>query len=411
MAVPRSKPFFPLEHRHSWWNTAECGGGGTLRGFGMGNIGAKLVMNCKVNEQCRRYLDCCTDDGGRKKDEFVERMREAWPYFEAHGGRTFVVVLCAEVIESNSLGPILEDISLLHGLGIKFVLVPGTHVLIDKLLAEKGCKPNYVGRCRITDPNSLKASIDSAGRISQIIQSKLSPTPSLNIRDNTCWHHNVTVATGNFLAAKKRGVVEGIDYGATGDVKKIDVSRIHERLDNGSIVILSNIGYSSSGELLNCNTYEVATACAMAIGAEKLICIIDGPILDEMGHVIRFLSVEDADRLIKQSEIAVNYEIAIGEKNHTNSNSNSDSDSRCSATFRNGIGFDFDHGNGFAIGGQERVCRSNGYISELAAAAFVCRGGVKRVHLVDGNICGVLLKELFQRDGVGTMVAKKEEKR
>ncbi|XP_023757955.1 probable amino-acid acetyltransferase NAGS2, chloroplastic [Lactuca sativa] len=399
MAVPRSKPFFPLEHRHSWWNTAECGGG-TLRGFGVSKIGAKLVMNCKVNEECRRCRDCCTDDGGRKKDEFVEMMREAWPYFEAHGGRTFVVVLCAEIIESNNLGGILEDISLLHGLGIKFVLVPGTHELIDKLLAEKGCKPKYVGKWRITDPNSLKASIDSAGRISQIIESKLSPTPSLNITDNTCWHHNLTVATGNFLAAKKKGVVEGIDYEATGEVKKIDVSRIHETLDNDSIVILNNIGYSSSGELLNCNTYEVATACAMAIGAEKLICIINGPILDEMSRVIRFLSVEDADRLIKQSEIADNYVNAIAEKDHSNSDSN--------PTFRNGIGFDFDHGNGFAIGDQER---SNGYLSELAAAAFVCRGGVKRVHLLDGNICGVLLKELFQSNGVGTMVAKKEEKR
>lgn len=33
------------------------------------------------------------------------------------------------------------------------------------------------------------------------------------------------------------------------------------------------------------------------------------------------------------------------------------------------------------------------------------QGGVQRVHLLDGTIGGVLLKELFQRDGVGTMVA------
>lgn len=51
---------------------------------------------------------------------------------------------------------------------------------------------------------------------------------------------------------QRRGVVEGIDYGATGEVKKIDVSRIRERLDQDSIVILSNLGYSSSGEALNC---------------------------------------------------------------------------------------------------------------------------------------------------------------
>ena len=51
---------------------------------------------------------------------------------------------------------------------------------------------------------------------------------------------------------QRRGVVEGVDYGATGEVKKVDVARMRERLDGGCIVILSNLGYSSSGEVLNC---------------------------------------------------------------------------------------------------------------------------------------------------------------
>lgn len=122
-----------------------------------------------------------------------------------------------------------------------------------------------------------------------------------------------------------------------------------------------------------CSTYEVATACALALGAEKLIFIMDGPILDESGHLIRFLTLEDADMLIRkraeQSETAANYVKAVNQP---------PVNQPPAAKFQNGVGFDDGTGTwsneqGFAIGGQERLSRSNGYLSELAAAAFVCR--------------------------------------
>ncbi|XP_042441828.1 probable amino-acid acetyltransferase NAGS1, chloroplastic [Zingiber officinale] len=375
-------------------------------------------------------VSSCSYGRAEENESFVRCFRQAWPYISGHRGSTFVVVLSGEIVDSPYLDSVLQDISLLHGLGIKFVVVPGTHVRIDQLLAEKGIKGKYVGTYQTSDSKLLEAAMEVAGRISLAIETKLSPGPPiLSLRrhgDNDRWHElGVCVTSGNFLVAKKR-VVDGHDFGSTGEVKRIDVLRIREWLNKECLVILSNLGCSSAGEVLNCNTYEVAAACALAIKADKLICITDGKILDEQDRPLRFMTLDDADMLIrkrsKQSAVTENYVLVGGEElicspgyidSHQENNLSWNEKAynrRCNATFHNGVGFDNGNGlwygkQGFAIWGEEQPGRLSGYLSELAAAAYVCRGGVQRAHIVDGTLGGSLLLELFTRDGVGTMVA------
>ncbi len=85
-----------------------------------------------------------------------------------------------------------------------------------------------------------------------------------------------------FYVLQPRGVVNGIDFGATGEVKKIDVVRIKERLDSNCIVMLSNLGYSSSGQVLNCKYVHkevvicwlliiIVYTCVMSFGCWMLL--------------------------------------------------------------------------------------------------------------------------------------------
>lgn len=140
----------------------------------------------------------------------------------------------------------------------------------------------------------------------------------------------------------------------------------------------------------------------MALGSEKLICIIDGPILDECGRLIRFLTLKDADLLIrkraKQSETAAHYVKAVDQEDLACMLYDYSSDTIPSPNgkafcqvpkFKNGVGFDNGDGiwsgeQGFAVGAQERVTGLNGYLSELAAAAFVCRVSFNDLVIVFG---------------------------
>lgn len=94
-------------------------------------------------------------------------------------------------------------------------------------------------------------------------------------RSDRSFHYGpaVHVISGNYVAAKRRGVVGGVDYQHTGVVRFVQVDAIRRQLDSGNVVLLSNLGYSAAGEVLNCDAYTVACRAAIDLEADKLLCM------------------------------------------------------------------------------------------------------------------------------------------
>lgn len=283
-------------------------------------------------------------------NNFVQFFRSSAPYIHAHRGRTFVIVVGGEAMKSAGLRSFVHDVALLMSLGVRIVLVAGARPQIDERLKLRGLTPRYESGLRVTDRAALACVKDAAGtnriELEALFSTALPNSPMAGAR--------IRITTGNYLMAKPVGVLEGVDYRFTGRVRKVDHEAIRRQLEQGQLVLLSPIGYSATGEAFNLSTPEVAAHAAVALSADKLICLVEGKgLVDSRGQREDELDIGEAEALLKR---------------------------------------------------RKRVATQFG--RDIEAAIFALRGGVRRAHLIPRALEGGLLRELFTREGVGTLISQ-----
>lgn len=280
-------------------------------------------------------------------EAFVRFFRAASPYIHAHRGRTFVVVFGGEAVADPAFPAQVQDLALLASLGVRLVLVHGSRPQVDDLLRARGVAVRYHGGVRITTPEALACVKEAAGRVRVEVEALL----SMGLANSPMAGARVRVQSGNFVTARPLGVRDGTDFGHTGQVRRIDGNAIARVLDQGAVALVSHVGYSPTGEVFNLTAAEVASATAVALGADKLLCLLDPPgLADADGRPVRELDLPEAEAFLTHSRLPE----AAG--------------------------------------------------AALAGCVTAVVGGVRRAHLLDRTVDGVLLKELFTRDGVGTLV-------
>ena len=280
-------------------------------------------------------------------------FRASSAYINAHRNKIFVVLLSGETQADNNLANIVYDLSLLHSLGVKLVLVHGSRPQITQALTAQNKQSIYHQNLRVTEAECIDVIKQVVGGLSVELEALFSMGTS-----NSPMHgSDIRVCRGNFVIAKPVGVHDGVDYQYTGAVRKIQTQAIEQELANSNIVMLSNLGYSLTGEVFNLSAEEVATEAAIALGADKLILFIPGDgVLDESGALIASLNEEDA-------------------RHHADKLAESeDPDSLCV---------------GHAITAALRAYSHN----------------VHRSHLISFRQNGALLQELFTREGNGSLIS------
>jgi amino-acid N-acetyltransferase len=278
---------------------------------------------------------------------FVDWFRRSSPYIHAHRGKVFVLSFGGEALSDAGFADLVHDIALLNGLGIRLVLVPGARPQIEQQLAERGAAMQVVNGLRVTDDAALACVKQANGVVRVEIEALL----SMGLANSPMAGVRIRVGSGNFVTAKPLGVIDGVDYRHTGEVRRVDAEALRKVLDNGSIALVPGLGYSPTGEVFNLSAADVAGAVASALGADKLIFLTESRAADGRGRVISSMVPREVDQFLARRRKL-----------------------------------------------PEELVRV------LQNAAAACRAGVNRVHILDRHDDGILLTELFTRDGAGTLV-------
>ena len=153
---------------------------------------------------------------------------------------------------------IMDDISILHLLGVQIVLIAGVRYQLDERLKSAGLTTNFFNSMRVTDDRIMSYLKEASGSVRFDIESSL----ARGFRGKP-GNSGINVVSGNyFYSAKPLGVRDGIDFKLTGEVRKIEVDNIKKRLEGGDVIMLTSLGYSPSGEVFNVPSESLAAECA-----------------------------------------------------------------------------------------------------------------------------------------------------
>ena len=290
-----------------------------------------------------------------KKDRavVVSALKHAAPYIRLFKGKVFVIKAGGEIFaEPAQTSALMEQVGILHQVGIRVVLIHGGGPQSTKLASALGLDTTFVDGRRVTDG----ASLDVA---TMVLNGQINTRVLAACRDLQIPAVGISGIDAGLIRAHRRPPVErdgdeSIDYGFVGDIDSVEADILVKQLDNGLMPVVSPLSCDESGTILNINADTVAAAIAAELGAEKMILLTGAAgVLEDISDAQSLISYIDRaalDKLRDDGKLA------------------------------------------------------DGMLPKAAAIDAALANGVNRVHVISYKVPDSLLLEVFTNEGTGTLV-------
>ena len=268
----------------------------------------------------------------------AENVRDVIRYLKKFHNALIVIYLDDKTIGSSLFSSHIRDIALLHQAGLKVVIIPGARTRIDEVLQGEKIDWTYKDNIRITNDKAMPLIKMAAFDVSNTVMTNLAA-------------NKITAVIGNWVRARAKGVLNGFDFCAAGEIDKLDTASLRTVLDDGFIPIFPCIGWSATGKPYNISSAVLAQQVAIELKADKLFFVMgDSPAVLKNGEIVPAMNIEEVDSYVAA------------------------------------------HADDLQTKNFLELCKT------------ACLNGVNRSHILDGNLDGVLLTEIFSDLGSGTMI-------
>lgn len=308
--------------------------------------------------------------------EKAELIRDVIRYVERFKNATIVVYIDDSLIDSPNFLSHIKDLCFIHDAGLKIILVPGACKRINEVLGNANIKWQFYNNCRITTPDAMPLIKMAAFDVSNQVMTAFAGEKK-------------TAVIGNWVRARSKGVINGFDYGITGEIDKLEIDSIRTVLDNNFIPIFPCIGWSLAGKPYNISSMQLAEQISSHLKADKLFFLVPGAdiSISKFNIPTNIGTSENCIPAMNLSEVDQFLELNQSQKTNNNSEVSQEINKRLEVS-------DTDI--------NEKV------LTMLQLAKKACGNGVSRVHILDGLLDGTMPCEIFSNLGSGTMIYSKD---